>query len=154
MKVKLLIWSIFVLVAVLPIRQTISLYQNYLDLRNEASTTPSLPPQAEVKRNIFQVDIDRQLFEIFTIQDSKGFAKLVKMNPSHRIDENEFVSTYTKEVTLEGNFRDILSYLSESESRLGEIKIASLTFSLLGVRQHHNLRAMISFQSVKLNSYE
>jgi len=133
-----------------PFSYTISLYGEFVELSQTKHIEPKLSSVVYIDRSLLDEDIDRAILELVANFEANSNVKVIKVSPSIKFDENEYVSTYTKDVTLEGEFKSILRYLSNIEKNMKGIKIVSLRFFTVNLSQKINLNALVTFQSISL----
>jgi hypothetical protein len=153
---RVLIIAAGVLIVFLSGKGTITLISNYYATRGMLSRYASAETDVSGRlavENAEPVDLDKHSFEVLSKEATGTAVVIKKMDPSTGFDESG-LEVRTKEILLEGGFKDIIRCLHAAEMQLKGIKITSVHFFTADEDRERKLFARVYLQSAARKNIE
>lgn len=130
-------------------RGTVALIADYYSTRGllvRYESVEAVGPGRLTVENAEAIDLDKHSFEVLSKEATAAQVIIKKMDPSTGFDESG-LEVRTKEILLEGRFRDIIECLHAADVQLKGIKITSVHFFTAEEDRERKLFARVYLQS-------
>ena len=146
------------LILYVPVSATFRLLSNYKTLEGKIrnfSKGEIVAKQARANENLILKEGTqaRTIFEALSLSCKEHSILITEVNPPLHMQMDQ-VGIQIEQVTLEGDFTDLLRSLDDIKENLFPTKIASVRFNRVENNKQVKLLAHITFQSVKLPNNE